>query len=48
MADKQLGSSNFFHVDGDKDLLSAFLNRDALDNLDGDDNHEDPYADNGK
>jgi hypothetical protein len=48
MADKNLGSSNYFQVDGDKDLLSAFLNRDALDNQNRDNMNEDPYADNGK
>jgi hypothetical protein len=48
MDDKQLGSSNFFHVDGDKDLLYEFLKYDALDNPDRDSINEDPYADNGK
>lgn len=48
MGDKQQEGSNFFHVDGEKDLLYTFLNQDALKNPDGDSKHEDPYADSGK
>lgn len=34
MGDKQPNNNNFFQVDADKDLLSDFLNADALNDND--------------
>lgn len=48
MGDKQQEGSNFFRVDGEKDLLYSFLNQERLNNPDGEDKQEDPYADSGK
>lgn len=48
MGDKNINNNDFIQIDGDKDLLSAFLNQDSLHDQYMPMKNEDPYEENSK